>query len=98
MIGQVATTIIVAQTVAPANGSNTHRLATMRSPMEITLSVVRVRSVGAGSRSIPSLNGSRTLLLTLRPDRGRRAALARSRFGLAAPRVLGRYGLGLSRC
>lgn len=48
MIGHVATTIIVAQTVAPTNGNNTHRLAVIIKPMNTTPSVMRVMSRDAG--------------------------------------------------
>ena len=49
IIGQVATTTIAAQTVAPMNGNSTHRLATIMSPMNNTARVMRVRSRDAGS-------------------------------------------------
>ena len=51
IIGQVATTIMAAQTVAPMNGSNIHRLATIMSAMNTTPSVMRVRSRDAGALS-----------------------------------------------
>jgi hypothetical protein len=41
IMGQVATTIIVAHTVAPTNGHNIHRLAAIMRPMDSTPSVMR---------------------------------------------------------
>ncbi len=49
IIGQVETTIIIAQMVGARNGLSTHSVATISSPMKSTPSVVRVRSrSGAG--------------------------------------------------
>ncbi len=47
IIGQVDTTIIVAQSIAPTNGSSTQRLPARSRPMARTDSTVRVRSGGA---------------------------------------------------
>jgi hypothetical protein len=44
MMGQVGTTIMVAQTIAPRNGRRIQNDAAINPPMKSTASVVRVRS------------------------------------------------------
>ena len=82
-MGQVAMTIIVAQSTAGTNGRITQRLAAINTPMEVTWSVIGVSSYDGGRSfmACPNLEGPRhrhhdELVRDGRARRGRRSPRA----------------------